>query len=345
MSSDENLTITPELYSTNSIQFDGLVVPLENIGCRTTAEDLIRRWNQLEREGFPFRSISSLFYFIDRTILGLPDEELPKVIGLYIPGHLRHLINIVDLIDRISPIPGGTKRISSLKAELSALNQAATELEAKQNAIAKEISKKILSTYDEFLVGSLLYEADPSTVFNEGGGPDFHTGSCDIHIESKSKLNRTFTGYSINFNDLGKQVEKLDEVTCLKLMSKDVFEAGRIEEAFDKQDTDIAILNTTHSQFGSLFVAYAKLTGDKKYEFENVIKSNIKNNSSKTIILFCEAVSGDSPFTTYALAARKETIEDLGSRLDKIQKDMKIDTSQTEGFEKLIEQAKQLKMI
>jgi len=275
MSQDENLTISPELYDNNSIQFDGLVVPLENIGYRTRAEDLICRWNQLENEGFPLRSISSLFYIIDRTILGLSDEELPKVIGLYIPGHLRHLINVIDLIDRVSPIKGGSKRISGLKEELSALNQAAAELNAKQNAIAQEISKKILATYDEFLVGSLLYESDPSTVFNEGGGPDFHIDSCDVHIESKSKLNRTFKGYNIDLSDLAKKVEKLDQDTCHKLMSKDVFEAGRIEEAFDKQETDIAILNTTRSQFGSLFAAHAKLTDDSKYKFENVIKGSV----------------------------------------------------------------------
>jgi hypothetical protein len=278
----------------------------------------------------------------DRVILGLPDEELPKAIGLYMPGHLRHLINVIDLIDRISPIKGGCKRISDLKEELSALDQAAAELNAKQIAIGLEISKKILAAYDEFLVGSLLYESDPSTVFNEGGGPDFHIDSCDIHIESKSKLNRTFKGYNIDSNDLAKKAIKLDQDTCLKLMSKDVFEAGRIEEAFDKQETDIAILNTTHSQFGSLFAAYAKLTNDSKFKFENVIKSNIKNNSYKTIILFCEADSGDSPFATYALAARKETIEDFGSRMDKIQKDKKIDTSKIEGFKQLIAEAKQL---
>jgi hypothetical protein len=342
MSQDENLIINPELYDDNSIRFDGLVVSLEKIGCRTRAEDLIRRWNQLETEGFPLRSISSLFYMGDRVILGLPDEELPKAIGLYMPGHLRHIINVIDLIDRISPIKGGCKRISDLKEELSALDQAAAELNAKQIAIGLEISKKILAAYDEFLVGSLLYESDPSTVFNEGGGPDFHIDSCDIHIESKSKLNRTFKGYNIDSNDLAKKAIKLDQDTCLKLMSKDVFEAGRIEEAFDKQETDIAILNTTHSQFGSLFTAYAKLTNDSKFKFENVIKSNIKNNSYKTIILFCEAVSGDSPFATYALAARKETIEDFDSRMDKIQKDKKIDTSKIEGFKQLIAEAKQL---
>jgi hypothetical protein len=166
MSQDENLIINPELYDDNSIRFDGLVVSLEKIDCRTRAEDLIRRWNQLETEGFPLRSISSLFYMGDRVILGLPDEELPKAIGLYMPGHLRHLINVIDLIDRISPIKGGCKRISDLKEELSALDQAAAELNAKQIAIGLEISKKILATYDEFLVGSLLYESDPSTVFN-----------------------------------------------------------------------------------------------------------------------------------------------------------------------------------
>jgi hypothetical protein len=345
MSQDENLIIRPELYDNNSIQFNGLVVPLENIGCRTQAEDLIRRWNQLESEGFPLRSISSLFYILDRNLLQIPEEDLPKVIGFHIPGHLRHLINVVDLIDRILPIKGGSKRVSSLKEELSALNKEAAEINARQNTIAQEISKKILAAYDEFLVGFLLHEANPSAVFNEGSGPDFYIASGDIHIESKSKLNRSFAGYSIDLNDLDKKKIKLDRDTCLKLLSKDVFEAGRIEEAFDKQDTDIAILNTTHSQFGTLFAAHAKLTDDTEFRFENVIGSSIQNNPYKTIILFCEAVSGDAPFATYALAARKETIEYFGSRLDKIQKDSKIDTSTTEGFEQLIAEAKNLKTV
>ena len=45
----------------------------------------------------------------------------------------------------------------------------------------------------------------------------------------------------------------LDKSTCLKLVSKDVFEAGRLDEAFERQETDIAVMNVTHSQFGDLF--------------------------------------------------------------------------------------------
>jgi hypothetical protein len=49
----------------------------------------------------------------------------------------------------------------------------------------------------------------------------------------------------------------LDKITCLKLLSKDVFESGRLEEAFEYQETDIAIMNLSHSQFGDLFANYA----------------------------------------------------------------------------------------
>jgi hypothetical protein len=44
--------------------------------------------------------------------------------------------------------------------------------------------------------------------------------------------------------------------SSLKLRSKDVFESGRLEEAFEYQETDIAIMNVSHSQFGGLFAAY-----------------------------------------------------------------------------------------
>jgi hypothetical protein len=48
----------------------------------------------------------------------------------------------------------------------------------------------------------------------------------------------------------------LDTITCLELLSKDVYESGQLEESFVNQETDIAIMDVSHSQFGDLFTAY-----------------------------------------------------------------------------------------
>ena len=68
-----------------------------------------------------------------------------------------------------------------------------------------------------------------------------------LRIKAKSKLNRSYLG------DLNDSSIPLDELTCLKLLSKDIFESGCLETAFEDHGTDIAVMNTSHSQFGSLF--------------------------------------------------------------------------------------------
>jgi hypothetical protein len=343
MSEDKNLDITPELYNDETIIFLDLVVPVERIGCRISAADLLDKWHRLEAGGFPLKAISSLFYFLDRSMLEIPDEKLPVIHEIYIPGHLRHLVNLIDLVNRIKPIVGAQKRILSLQEELNSLVNTAYSDISTQNKMAREISMKILSAYDEFLIGSLLYEINPSTIFNESKGPDFHIRDKKVKVEVKSKQNRKFKGDRIDFQDLDRKLLLVDENICLNLLSKDAFEAARIEEAFDKQKADIAIFNTSHSQYGILFSAYAKLKNNPNFEFVRVIESCIENASAKTIIMFCEAISGDSPFTTYAMAEKKETVVDLGSRLDKIEKDKKIDTCNFEGFKSLIAEARALK--
>jgi hypothetical protein len=68
----------------------------------------------------------------------------------------------------------------------------------------------------------------------------------------------------------------LDKSTCLKLVSKNVFEAGRPEEAFERQGTDIVVLNVTRSQFGDLFAALAYGEDNHGYELIDVTAGPMK---------------------------------------------------------------------
>lgn len=47
-------------------------------------------------------------------------------------------------------------------------------------------------------------------------------------------------------------------------------------------------------------------------------------------------------FSICAISSDRETIENYGSRLDKIQKDNKIDTQTTDGYFRLIDEARKL---
>ena len=112
---------------------------------------------------------------------------------------------------------------------------------------ALQILKTLISSNDEFFIGCVLHKAYPSLEFNAREGPDFSLLDISIKVEAKSKLNRSYIGNIMNPSIL------LDKSTCLKLVCKDVFEAGRLEEAFERQETDITIMNMTQSQFGDLF--------------------------------------------------------------------------------------------
>ena len=118
------------------------------------------------------------------------------------------------------------------------------------NLYYEEIMKKIVSYGDEFEIGYSLYKLHVYLRVNRQKGPDFMLDDLGVKVEAKSKLNRNYLG------DISNPAIQLDKMTCLKLVSKDVFESGRLEKAFEDQETDIAFMNVSHSQYGSLFASY-----------------------------------------------------------------------------------------
>jgi hypothetical protein len=62
----------------------------------------------------------------------------------------------------------------------------------------------------------------------------------------------------------------------------------------------------------------------------------------KMVILYSEQFSMEKPHAVCAISSDRETIENYGSRLDKLQKDNKIDTQTTSGYFRLIEEARKL---
>ncbi len=185
----------------------------------------------------------------------------------------------------------------------------------------------------------MLHKSYPFLKFNPSNeGPYFKLDDLGIKIEAKSKLNRNYLG-----NILDPSIP-LDRIICLKLLSKDVFEASRLEEAFKNSETNIAVINVSYSQFGDLFAAFAYNLDNVGFnlieEFKEAIK--IVERKNKAVLLYSEQVSLGQSYSICAIALDKTTIKNFGSRLDKLEKDYKIDTKTADGYYRLIDEARKL---
>jgi hypothetical protein len=213
---------------------DSIVIPLKLIGCNLAADKILLEWDVLEKNGFPLIHISRLLAYLE-----LSDRKSGQSYPL---PTLIHLIKIIDAIHCIRLVCSGIERVNKLKRELRSLVSNATKGPINQRKIANnQIVTTILLYGDEFQIGYILHKLHPSLKVNRQQGPDFNLGDFGIKVEAKSKLNRRYLGYISN------PTISLDKITCLKLLSKDVFESGRLEEAFDYPQTDIAIMNLSHS--------------------------------------------------------------------------------------------------
>jgi hypothetical protein len=310
---------------------DSLPIPLKIIGCNISADEILQEWNVLETNGFPLIHISRLLMALE-----LIDRERG---GFYILPMLIHLIKIICAIHCIRLVSGGNERINKLKKELSSLVFNATEGAIEQRKIANDqIINKILSYSDEFQIGCILHKLYLSLKANTGKGPDFLLDDLGIKIEAKSKLNRRYLGR------LWNPSIPIDKITCLKLMSKDVFESGRLEEAFEHQDTDIAIMNESHSQFGALFAAHAYSLDNLNLELSKVFEEAIitAKSKGKVVVLYSEQLVVGEPYSICAIASQRDIVEYYGANLDKIEKDLKINTKTTKGYYRLIDEARKL---
>lgn len=250
-----------------------------------------------------------------------------------------HLIKTIDGIHSVSLIEGGDVRINKLKKELCRLISNVYRGSNEQKKIASlQIVNTIFSYKDEFQIGHILHKLHPSLKFNKESGPDFWLDTLGIKVEAKSKLNRKYLGF-VSDPTIG-----LDNTICLKLLSKDVFEAGRLETAFEHQGTDIAIMNLSHSQFGSLFASYSYGLDNLNFELSDALVEAINTirSKDKAVILYSEQISLEQPYSICAIVSNKSKVEDYGSKLDKIEKDRKIDTKSTEGYYQLLDEARRL---
>jgi hypothetical protein len=207
---------------------------------------------------------------------------------------------------------GGQQRMIRLRMQLCSLITESIKFPDRQATTSNKILEAVVTVTDEFRIAYALQNINSALIFNEEKGPDLRLNEVNItvKIEAKSKLNRKYIGEVDVNEDL---TIYLDESICLRLLSRDAFKSGTLDRAFDEQETDIAVINLSHSEFGDLFAAYVYAL-DKGYEFDAVFRDAVKLTKAgkKAVILYSEVISMDKPYRLGAISSDKETVYALG---------------------------------
>jgi hypothetical protein len=328
----------PKKFDNETLIIHDFLIPLKQIGCIHLADEIVDFWQSLEKCDFPLINLSSMCLAIERVRFQSEQTEVP------IP-YAVHIINMVDMIKYCESMIGGKERINSLKQQLSSLVSNAVRYPEKQADYAVQILKAIVSSNVEFQIGYILHKSDPLLTFNIAGGPDFKLCNIGIKIEAKSKLNRTYLG------DYNPQPIGLNKEICLRLLARDAVKAAALSTAFNHQGTDIAVVSLSHSEFGDIFAAHVyenslRSYNLENYEFGSAFKDAVKlvNQGKKGVILYSEVVTGYQPYTIGAIASEKETVEKLGSELEKKEKDNKIDSKAPNYYYLIVEEARKMEL-
>ena len=70
--------------------------------------------------------------------------------------------------------------------------------------------------------------------------------------------------WSCHLGWINEKVSKISEKAILALLRRDAF--FKLDDAFDEQNANIAVVNLTHGEYEDLFSAYFRIYRTKKYE-------------------------------------------------------------------------------
>jgi hypothetical protein len=325
----------PKKVTEEIISIGGYQIPTKQTGCYLDIDSIIRYWQHLENEGFPLVHTSSLFVALEFV------HWTKKNMASLLPFPM-HIVRMIDAIHCAQSIKGGKQRISHLRAQLCSLITESIKFPNSQATTSKKILEAVITVTDEFRIAYALRSLNSALTFNKEKGPDFKLNNINvsIKIEAKSKLNRKYIGEVDVNEDL---TIHLDESICLRLLSRDAFKSGTMDRAFDKQETDIAVINLSHSEFGDLFAAHVYAL-DIGYEFDAAFREAAKltREGKKAVILYSEVMSMDKPYRIGAISSDKETVYILGAKLDKKEKEVNIKEGTTNYYFRIIEEARRL---
>jgi hypothetical protein len=277
----------PIAVDDNSMRFPSCTFNTEAYGLSHSANVLVTIWKRLVKSGFPLDEISSLLKIADEPI---------------------EIIRTIDALECCRCINGIERRSTDLKKKLSTIitQKNSTEEEKKQKAL-----QALTTTTDELRIAYNIVKMSYPLEFGDRKGPDFRIGNKETKLlEAKSRFNRK---YVVGMSD--KSV-RLNEKGIISLLCRDAFPL--LEEAFGEQNTHIALINLSHSEYG-LLLAMHSLLHDRKFELKKALDDSLKlsNEGKDAAVLYMESSGGTAEY--FGITLERKIIENIGRSLDKIE--------------------------
>jgi hypothetical protein len=178
--------------------------------------------------------------------LGYPLNEIDALLS-----EPHQIVRTIDALAVCNPIKGLTSRKQKLMERLKTL----VSDKAMENTKRKiKILEALITATDEFRIAHELCKLGFAVEFGGKKGADLiinHRQIGIIKAEAKSRLNIT------HHLESSTKSAVVYERAILSLLCRDAY--SKLEEAFDEQESNIALINLTRSQYGHLLAAYMTL--------------------------------------------------------------------------------------
>jgi hypothetical protein len=286
----------PIVDKNNSIRFPSCAFNTDAYGLIHSANDLVTLCEKLVKSGFPLDEIS-LMLKIDEPV---------------------EIIRTIDALECCNSINGIERRSADLKKKLlTIITQKNSKIEEKKERVLQALT----TTTDELRIAYKIVKMGYPLEFRDRKGPDFRIGNNETKLlEAKSRFNRK---YAAGISD--KSV-RLNEKGIMSLLCRDAFPL--LEDAFGEQDTHIALINLSHSEYG-LLLAMHSLVNNRRFELKKALDEAlaISQEEKDAAVLYMESSGGTSEY--FGIALERKVIEQIGRSLDKIENILRKSESRT----------------
>jgi len=218
------------------------------------------------------------------------------------------IIRTIDALKCCDFINGIERRSADLKKKLSTII-------TQKNSTTEEKKEKVLqaltSTTDELRIAYKIVKMGYPLEFRDMKGPDFRIGNNETKLfEAKSRFNRKYAG------GMSDKSVRLNEKGIISLLCRDAFPL--LEEAFGEQNTHIALINLSHSEYG-LLLAMHSLVNNRRFELKKALDEalTLSHEEKDAAVLYVESSGGTSEY--FGITLERKVIEEIGRTLDKIE--------------------------
>ncbi|MPZ07818.1 MAG: hypothetical protein GEU26_15630 [Nitrososphaeraceae archaeon] len=281
----------PTVDPDNCLRFPSCSFNTEAYGLIYSANDLVTIWKKLVANGFPLEEILSL--------LSIADEPI-------------EIARTIDALESCRFIKGVEGRSADLKKKLSSIVK---QKNSTTNKKKEGVLLALTSTTEELRIAYMIAKMGYHLEFRNRKGPDFIIGSEQIVLlEAKSRFNRT------HFGGTSGKSAKLTEKGIFSLLCRD--SVPLLKRAFSEQNTNIALVNLSHSEYGLILAAHS-YANERKFELKKALDDALalSRAGEDAVVLIVESSGGTSE--SFGLTLPRKTIEGIGGPLGEIENILK----------------------